>query len=68
MKREDLKDGMYKSSTGTYYAKGGKIMMCINGDWYKTSTNFMIGTRYIQPLTEEQVKNFDDAYNKCKQW
>lgn len=62
-----MKNGFYKSELAAYYIKDNKIMMHMKGQFYKTNENFMQGT-YMKPLTETQIKQFDDAYKQCKQW
>tara|TARA_R100000951_G_scaffold54838_1_gene46073 strand:+ start:317 stop:505 length:189 start_codon:yes stop_codon:yes gene_type:complete len=62
-----MKNGIYKSELATYYIKDNKILMNLKGNFYKTSESFMQG-KYKEPLTENQLKKFDEAYKQVKQW
>jgi hypothetical protein len=62
-----MKDGIYKSALATYYIKDNKILMLMKGQFYKTSESFMQGT-YQEPLTKEQIGQFDEAYEQVKYW
>jgi len=62
-----MKNGIYKSELATYYIKDNKILMQMKGRFYKTSDSFMQGT-YREPLTETQIKQFDEAYEQVKYW
>tara|TARA_R100001463_G_scaffold23149_2_gene55458 strand:+ start:913 stop:1101 length:189 start_codon:yes stop_codon:yes gene_type:complete len=62
-----MKDGIYKSALATYYIKDNKILMLMKGQFYKTSESFMQGT-YQEPLTEQQIGQFDEAYEQVKYW
>lgn len=62
-----MKNGIYKSKLATYYIKDEKILMQMKGRFYKTSESFMQGT-YREPLTDKQIKQFDEAYNQVSQW
>ena len=62
-----MKDGIYKSELATYYIKDNKILMHMKGQFYKTSESFMQGT-YQEPLTEQQISQFDEAYEQVKYW
>jgi len=65
---EDLKDGVYRSNLATYYVYQGKVMMRMGGVYYKTTDNFMVGSRYLKDLTEEQMKKFEACFSQCPQW
>jgi len=64
---DDLQDGIYKSSNATYFIKGGKILMKLNGGFYKTTSSFMQGTFY-EPLPQKLVDAFDKAYEAAPKW
>lgn len=63
-----LLNGVYKSESATYFVKDGKIMMKLGGNYYQTTTNFMLGAVFTRDLTPGQIEDFDNAYNKCKRW
>ncbi len=69
MKKEEAvrENGVYKSELATYYIKDDKILMLIKGKFYKTSESFMQGV-YREPLSEEQLSQFDEAYEQVKYW
>jgi len=62
-----MKNGMYKSKLAEYYIKDNKILMLMKGRFYKTSESFMQG-EYVEPLTDEQLGQFDEAYKQVKHW
>ena len=62
-----MENGIYKSPDAIYYVKDGKIMMQLRGQLFKTNENFMFGTK-VKEMTEQQLSQFDDAYEKVKQW
>tara|TARA_R110000782_G_scaffold236188_4_gene322343 strand:- start:101 stop:298 length:198 start_codon:yes stop_codon:yes gene_type:complete len=62
-----IENGVYKSELATYYIKNNKILMLMKGKFYKTSESFMQGV-YREELTDEQMNQFDEAYNQVQQW
>ena len=69
MKKEETirKNGVYKSELATYYIKDDKILMLMKGQFYKTSESFMQGV-YTEELTDEQMNQFNEAYDQVSQW
>lgn len=64
---QQLKDGIYKSENAVYFIKGGKIVMRLMGSYYKTTDNFLVGARYVEPFNMTQ-EEFDAQYDKLKSW
>lgn len=62
-----MENGIYKSPEAIYYVKDEKIMMQIKGNLYKTSKNFMFGTK-VKDMSEQQLNQFDAAYEQVKKW
>lgn len=60
-------NGVYKSKLATYFIKDDKILMLLKGNFYKTTSGYMQGV-YKKPLTEKQLSQFEEAYNKSKCW
>ena len=62
-----MKNGIYKSDNATYYVLDGKILMSVMGKMYKTTKNFMQGD-YVRELNSLTISEFDEVYNKVKNW
>ena len=62
-----MKDGIYKSDNATYYVLNEKILMRLMGEMYKTTKSFMQGD-YVTELNQGMIDEFDNAYNKVKNW
>ena len=62
-----MKDGIYKSNDAVYFVLNEKILMKILGSMYKTTKHFMFGD-WKQELQPEMEEQFDEVYNKVKQW
>tara|TARA_R100000781_G_scaffold53740_1_gene35123 strand:+ start:280 stop:468 length:189 start_codon:yes stop_codon:yes gene_type:complete len=62
-----MKDGIYRSDNASYYVLNGKILMRVMGEMYKTTKNFMHGD-YVEKLSSEMIGEFDEVYNKVKNW
>ena len=62
------KDGIYDGDYGiTYFVKDGKILLTHLGQTYRSSKHFVFGNwkQELQPIMDDQ---FDEIYNKVKQW
>ena len=63
-----MKDGIYEASNGiSYFILNEKILIKVLGEMYKTNKMFLFGD-WKYPLTNEMEEQFDEAYNKVKQW
>ena len=62
-----MKDGIYRSENANYYVLNGKILMRLMGEMYKTTKNFMQGD-YVTELNQVMISEFDEIYNKVKNW
>ena len=62
-----MKNGIYRSDNASYYVLDGKILMSVMGELYKTTKNFMYGD-YVEELSSHMICEFDEAYNKVKNW
>ena len=62
-----MKDGIYKSNDAIYFVLNEKILMRILGSMYKTTKHFNFG-EYQEPLKPGMIKQFNEVYNKVKQW
>ena len=62
-----MKDGIYRSENASYYVLNGKILMRLMGEMYKTTKSFMQGD-YVEELSSHMICEFDEAYNKVKNW
>ena len=62
-----MKDGIYRSENANYYVLNGKILMRLMGEMYKTTKNFMQGD-YVTELNQGMISEFDEIYNKVKNW
>ena len=65
-----MKDGIYytKANGGTtYFVLDEKILMKLMGSVYKTTKHFNFGD-WQEDLNPEMIEQFDEVYNKVKQW
>ena len=62
-----MKDGIYKSNDAVYFVLNEKILMKMLGNMYKTTKHFNFGD-WKEDLNPEMVEQFDEVYNKVKQW
>ena len=62
-----MKDGIYKSNDAVYFVLNEKILMKMLGSMYKTTKHFMFGD-YVDELSPNHIRNFNEAYNEAKQW
>ena len=62
-----MKDGIYRSENATYFVLNEKILMRLMGEMYKTNKNFMQGD-YITELNQGMISEFNEVYNKVKNW
>ena len=62
-----MKDGIYRSENATYFVLNEKILMRLMGEMYKTTKNFMQGD-YVTELNQGMISEFDEIYNKVKNW
>tara|TARA_R100001443_G_scaffold10798_1_gene20460 strand:+ start:557 stop:769 length:213 start_codon:yes stop_codon:yes gene_type:complete len=66
-----LKDGVYKTSDTknriTYFVHDGLVGMQWKYGTFKTTTNFMLGAKWEEPLPMS-AGEFMKAYNKLEQW
>ena len=62
-----MKDGIYRSDNASYYVLNDKILMSVMGKMYKTTKNFMYGD-YVEKLSSGMIGEFDETYNKVKNW
>ncbi|QDP65225.1 MAG: hypothetical protein Unbinned2819contig1004_16 [Prokaryotic dsDNA virus sp.] len=63
-----LKNGIYRSENALYIVKAKKIIMHLSGSTYKTSESFMLGAKFVEPLTDKMKRKFDKYYSQLKQW
>ena len=66
-----LKDGVYKTSDPknkiTYFVHDGLIGMQWKYGTFKTTSNFMLGAKWIEPLPMTSGE-FIKVYNQLKSW
>ena len=65
-----MKDGIYYARANggtTYFVLNEKILMRLMGETYKVTKHFMFGD-WKQELQPEMEEQFDEIYNKVKQW
>ena len=68
MKKVMHKDGIYRGDYGiTYFVLNNKVLLKHLGIIYKASPLFLYGN-WAYPLTDAMVEQFDEVYNKAKQW
>ena len=63
-----IKNGIYRSENALYIVKAKKIIMHLSGSTYKTSESFMLGAKFVEPLTDKMKSKFDNIYSQLKQW
>jgi len=68
---KELKDGVYKTSDPknriTYFVHDGLVGMQWKYGVFKTTTNFMLGAKWVEPLPMT-AGEFMKTYNKLEQW
>ena len=65
-----MKDGIYYSKANggtTWFVLNDKVLMKIMGIIYKTTKHFVFGD-WVQPLQPGMYEEFDEMFNKVKQW
>ena len=65
-----MKDGIYYTRANggtTYFVLNEKILMRLMGETYKVTKHFIYGD-WAYPLTRDMELEFDNIYNKVKQW
>ena len=65
-----MKDGIYtsKANGGTaWFVLNEKVLMSMMGDMYKTTKHFVFG-EWKQDLQPGMIEEFNETYNKVKQW
>ena len=69
--KEKLKDGVYKTSDPknriTYFVHDGLVGMQWKYGVFKTTTNFMMGAKWEEPLPMSPGE-FIKVYNQLEQW
>ena len=64
----EYKDGVYEGDYGiTYFVKDNKILLTHVGQTYRSTKHFVFGN-WKYKLRPEMYEEFDDVYNKVKQW
>ena len=64
----EYKDGIYEGDYGiTYFVKDNKILLTHLGQTYRSTKHFVFGN-WKQDLRPAMVDQFDEIYNKVKQW
>ena len=64
----EYKDGIYEGDYGiTYFVKENKILLTHLGQTYRSTKHFVFGN-WKYKLRPEMYEEFDDVYNKVKQW
>ena len=65
---QQYKDGIYEGDYGiTYFVKGNRILLTHLGNTYRSTKHFIFGN-WKHKLRPEMYEEFDDVYNKVKQW
>ena len=65
---QQYKDGIYEGDYGiTYFVKDNKILLTHLGSTYRSTKHFIFGN-WRQNLPTNLVEQFDEVYNKVKQW
>ena len=68
MEVKEYKDRIYRGDYGiSYFVLNEKILMKHLGTMYKTTKHFIYGEG-AYPLTRDMELEFDNIYNKVKQW
>jgi hypothetical protein len=66
-----LKDGVYKAQNGNdkimYFVHDELIVMQWKYGTFKTTSNFMLGAKWIEPLPMS-TGEFMKGYNQVEQW
>jgi len=66
-----LKDGVYKAQSGNdkimYFVHDELIVMQWKYGTFKTTANFMLGAKWIEPLPMS-TGEFMKGYNQVEQW
>tara|TARA_R100000152_G_C6682252_1_gene115846 strand:+ start:557 stop:769 length:213 start_codon:yes stop_codon:yes gene_type:complete len=66
-----LKDGVYKAQSGNdkimYFVHDELIVMQWKYGTFKTTSNFMLGAKWIEPLPMT-TGEFMKGYNQVEQW
>ena len=62
-----MKDGIYKSNDAVYFVLNEKVLMKILGSMYKNTKHFKFGD-WQADLQPGMIEQFDEVYNKVKQW
>ena len=66
-----LKDGVYKAQSGNdkimYFVHDELIVMQWKYGTFKTTSNFMLGAKWIEPLPMS-TGEFMKGYNQVEQW
>ncbi len=69
--KEKLKDGVYRAQNGndriTYFVHDGLIGMQWRYGVFKTTTNFMLGAKWEEPLSMTPGE-FMKVYNQLESW
>ena len=69
--KEKLKDGVYKAQTNcdriSYFVHDGLIGMQWKYGTFKTTSNFMLGAKWVEPLPMTSGE-FIKVYNKLESW
>ena len=64
----EYKDGIYEGDYGiTYFVKDNKILLTHLGQTYRSTKHFVFGN-WKYKLKPEMYEEFNDVYNKVKQW
>ena len=64
----EYKDGVYEGDYGiTYFVKDNKILLTHLGQTYRSTKHFVFGN-WRQDLQPKMINQFDEIYNKVKQW
>ena len=68
---KELKDGVYKTldpkNRITYFVHDGLIGMQWKYGTFKTTSNFMMGAKWVEPLPMTSGE-FMQTYNKLERW
>ena len=65
---KNYKDGIYEGDYGiTYFVKDNRILLTHLGQTYRSTRHFVFGN-WQQDLQPKMVDQFDEIYNKVKQW
>ena len=70
IKYNKMKDGIYytpANSGTTYFVLNDKVLMKLLGTVYKTTKHFVFGD-WKQDLRPGMIEEFNEVYNKVKQW